>query len=244
MTPEQAANNAQSQMNGAGVPCRVAQAQLRGRNADLEEVYEVACASGMGYVVAATSPPQVTDCVTIAGRAEMAKRSDPAAAPLECRITANQNVTGMVTAYAREAGVGCNIDQAAMAGTSIAGNAVYEVGCEGADGYWIEKASTGWLLTPCVKVAALTNTCRFTTKTEQTSSLKSWLAGTTASACDVTDVRYMGANAGGAFYEAKCGAGDGFVARFDNAMTVQQVIPCAQATGIGGGCKLGMPPQS
>lgn len=229
---------AQSEINTANVDCRVVEASLMGYNFEQQAVYEVSCGTGMGYVVGASSPPTVTDCITIAGRADMALRADPAATPVVCTLSANRNISGMVANYAREAGVGCNIDEAAMAGTSVAGNAVYEVGCTGADGYWIEKASAGWMLTPCVKVAAQSNACRFTTRDEQAATVRTWLAGTSAAACDVTDVRYMGANAQGAFYETKCGAGDGYVARLDNAMAVQQVLPCAQAAGIGGGCTL------
>jgi hypothetical protein len=231
-------SSSQSQMNTAGVACRVVEGQLVGFNYNQEAVYEVNCGDGMGYVVAASSPPTVTDCITIAGRADISTREDPAAKPVRCTLSANQNVTGMVGAYAREAGVTCDIDEAAMAGTSIDGNAIYEVGCKDSDGYWVEKDNARWILTPCVKVAALNNACRFTTHEEQAATLRTWLAGTAASACDVTDVRYIGANPSGAFYETKCGRGDGYVARFDSAMTVQQVYPCAEAASIGGGCTL------
>jgi hypothetical protein len=226
-------------MNTANVECRVVDASLLGYNAAQQGVYEVSCGSGMGYVVAASSPPAVTDCVTLAGRAEMARAQDPdAPAQLVCKLTGNSNITRMVAVYGQQAGVHCAVDQAAMVGTSVAGNAVYEVGCPGAEGYWIEKAASGWITTPCIKVAATGTACRFTTTAELAASAKTWLAGTPASACDVTDVRYMGANGAGSFYETRCGAGDGFVARLDNAMAVQQVYPCAEAATIGGGCKL------
>jgi hypothetical protein len=231
-------SSSQSELNTAGVDCRVVDGKLLGYNADQQAVYEVSCGNGMGYVVGATTPPQVTDCITISGRADEALRNDPAAKPLLCTLSANQNVTGMVSNYGRQAGVTCDIDDAAMAGVSIDGNAIYEVGCKGVDGYWVEKAHDDWILTPCVKVAALNNACRFTTHEEQAATLRSWLAETSASACDVTDVRYLGANAAGAFYETKCGHGDGYVARLDDAMKVQQVYPCAEAATIGGGCRL------
>jgi hypothetical protein len=229
----------QSEMNTANVECRVVDAALLGYNSDQQGVYEVSCGSGMGYVVAASAPPAVTDCVTLSSRADMARAQDPAAPPaLQCKLASNNNLTGMVASYARQAGVSCAVDQAAMVGTSVAGNAVYEIGCPGTEGYWVEKTSAGWTTTPCLKVAATGTTCRFTTDGESVTSAKTWLAGTPASACDVTDVRYMGANAAGAFYETKCGSGDGYVARLDNAMAVQQVYPCAEAAAIGGGCKL------
>ncbi|NBW06862.1 MAG: hypothetical protein EBR82_02420 [Caulobacteraceae bacterium] len=229
----------QSEMNTANVECRVVDAALLGYNADQQGVYEVSCGSGMGYVVAAASPPSVTDCVTLAGRAELIRAQDPAApAALTCKLNGNQNVARMVARYGQEAGVSCAIDDAAMVGTSVAGNPVYEIGCPGVEGYWIEKASTGWVITPCLKVASTGTACRFTTHDESAVSARAWLAGTAAAGCDVTDVRYMGANSAGAFYETKCGAGGGFVARLDDAMAVQQVYSCDQAASIGGGCRL------
>jgi hypothetical protein len=238
-TAAQLLATSQSQMNTANVECRVVDASLLGYNADQQGVYEVSCGSGMGYVVAASSPPAVTDCVTLSGRADIARAQDPAAPPaLQCKLEGNRNITHMVAAYAQQAGVSCAVDQAAMVGTSVAGNAVYEIGCPGAEGYWVEKTSAGWTTTPCLKVAATGTACRFTSTAESASSAKAWLANSPASACDVTDVRYMGANAAGAFYETKCGSGDGYVARLDNAMAVQQIYPCAEATAIGGGCKL------
>jgi hypothetical protein len=231
-------SSSQSEMNTANVACRVVDARLVGFNYEQQAVYEVTCGAGMGYVVGASSPPTVTDCITVAGRAEIALREDAAAEPVRCTLSANQNVTGQVSNFARAAGVTCDIDQATMAGTSIAGNAIYEIGCKDADGYWVEKNGAEWILTPCVKVAALNSACRFTTAEEQSATLRSWLAGTAASACDVTGVRYIGANTSGAFYETRCGHGDGYVARFDDDMRVQQVYPCAQAASIGGGCTL------
>ncbi|NBW06864.1 MAG: hypothetical protein EBR82_02430 [Caulobacteraceae bacterium] len=229
----------QSEMNTANVECRVVDAALLGYNADQQGVYEVSCGSGMGYVVAAASPPAVTDCVTLAGRAELERAQNPAAPPaLTCKLTGNQNVAHMVAQFGQEAGVTCAIDDAAMVGRSVAGNAVYEIGCPGVEGYWIEKAATGWIVTPCLKVASTGTACRFTTASESAASAKAWLTGTAAAGCDVTDVRYMGANAAGAFYETKCGAGGGFVARLNDAMAVQQVYSCDQAATIGGGCKL------
>jgi hypothetical protein len=234
----------QSQMNTANVDCRVVDASLLGYNADQQGVYEVSCGSGMGYVVAASSPPQVTDCVTLSARAQIAHTQDPAAPPaLACKLEGNRNTTRMVAAYARDAGVGCAVDQSAMVGMSTAGNAVYEVGCPGAEGYWVENTAGGWTATPCLKVAATGTPCRFTTDQEEAATLRSWLAGTTASACDVTGARFMGTSGATAYYEAKCGSGEGYVARIGDAMTVQQVFPCEEAFAIGGGCKLTVVPE-
>ena len=49
----------------------------------------------------------------------------------------------------------------------------------------------------------------------------------------------MGANANGAFFEAKCAAeGTGYIARTNSEGAVQQVYACATAARIGSGCTL------
>ncbi len=67
--------------------------------------------------------------------------------------------------------------------------------------------------------------------------MKARLAGTDAAACQVDGGRFMGANANGAFYEARCAGSDGFIFHVKDEVT-DRVIPCAIAAPIGGGCTL------
>lgn len=242
-TDEQAIRTSQSLANSLSLDCKVEHATLRGMNAERQGVYEVGCLEGPGYILAETTPPQAADCVAIAGRAAKLLAADPAAptGPV-CTLPVNQNAQAVVASYARAAGVACEIDQGAWVGESTAGNAIYEVGCAGAGGYWVERVAGAWTATDCVKVVAQNAACGFTTDAERAATLKAWLASSPASGCDVVDARYMGENANGVFYEAKCGSGDGYVARFNQARTVQQVYPCAEAATIGGGCKLAARP--
>lgn len=232
--------NAQSVANSANLDCKVHDASLRGLNAQGQSVYEVACIDGGGYILANTSPPQAADCVAIAGRAARVRADNPAEVPASpvCTMPENQNIVGIVAAYAHAAGVDCTVDEGAWVGESTTGNAVYEVGCAGTGGYWVERVAGRWSATDCVKVLAQNANCGFTSAEERAASVKTWLSASTASGCDVVDARYMGENANGAFYEAKCGAGGGYVARLNQARAVQQVYPCAEAAGIGGGCRL------
>ncbi len=89
-----------------------------------------------------------------------------------------------------------------------------------------------------MELASANSTCRFTTPAEQAATLKGWLAGSEAAACDVTQARYMGKNANGSFYEAACNGAEGMIVRFDTARAVQQVYACSVAQQVGGGCKL------
>ncbi|MNL38026.1 hypothetical protein D3C87_1602070 [compost metagenome] len=125
-----------------------------------------------------------------------------------------------------------------MIGATSDGAFVYEIGCAGADGYRIQRASTGWEKTECLQVLQQNATCSFTTPAEQAATVKSWLTGSEAAACDVQQVRLMGFNSNGRFYEATCAGADGVIVRFNTEMAVQQVYPCAIAEKIGGGCKL------
>lgn len=227
--------------------CQVVDATLHGSSAQGQSLYEATCATGPGYILISAAPAKgetaaipasSADCVDLIGQAEMARQRDPnAAAGVQCKLPGNQDVVKVISAYAQAAGVTCTVDQAAATGARN-GHTVYEAGCAGTDGYWIEREGANWTATPCIQIKSANGTCRFTTAEEEAATLKGWLAGSDAAACDVTGVRYMGANANGAFYEAKCAAGDGLIARLDAQKAVQQIYPCAEAARIGGGCKL------
>lgn len=227
--------------------CQVVDANLRGASPQGQTIYETSCATGPGYILltaveAKADAPAIAassaDCVDLFGQADLARQRDPAAdVGLQCELPANQDVLKVVTGYAQIAGVQCVVDQGSATGVRN-GQTVYEVGCPGVDGYWIERDGQGWKATPCIEIRSMSGACRYTTPTEQAATFKAWLAGSDAASCDVSEVRYMGANANGAFYEAKCNGADGAIVRMDNAKAVQQVYPCATAQRIGGGCTL------
>jgi hypothetical protein len=227
--------------------CQVVDATLRGNSERGQTIYETSCATGPGYILitaaeAKGAEPAIAasaaDCVDLFGQADIARQRDPAVdVGLQCEIPANQDVLKVVSAYAQTAGVTCAVDQGSATGVRN-GKTVYEVGCPGVDGFWVERDGAGWKATPCLEIRSMSGACRYTTPVEQAATVKAWLAGSEAASCDVTEVRYMGANPNGAFYEAKCNGADGLIARLDTARAVQQVYPCATAQRIGGGCTL------
>ncbi|KQY84639.1 hypothetical protein ASD25_06275 [Brevundimonas sp. Root1423] len=239
-TPEEIKAAAQAQATAAGLTCQVTEAVNPGVTAEQVKIYEAACASGPGYILIASTPPQSFDCLELAGTAYTARLRDPAAdVGQQCALPANQNGLAVIGGWARDAGATCTVDEAVAIGKSDRNNIVYEVGCAGADGYWLEKLEAGWELKDCLQVASVGGTCRFTTGQEQADGFEPKLAGTEASACDVTQVRLMGTNANGRFYEAKCAAeGEGYIARVSTEGSTQQIYPCATAQRIGGGCTL------
>lgn len=236
---------AQAVLTALGNACTPTEASLMGLDAQQQKVYEVACAAGTGpgYIIVtkvAPAPAELLDCVLLAGQAERARATNPAAVVDVCKLAGNQNPLAIITNYAQAAGIACTVDQGMAIGRNAAGVDVYEVGCNAADGYWIEKTGDGgWDTTECTIIVSQGATCRFTTPAEIAGSFKTRLAGTAADDCDVTQVRYMGANNNGAFYEAKCAAeGTGYIARTNTSGAVQQVYACATAQRIGGGCTL------
>ncbi len=242
-TAEENMAAAQQIASAAGVACQVTQANLIGLTAEQASTYEAACATGPGYILISSAPPQAIDCVLLAGQADIERARDPAAVVgTQCVMPQNTDIVRVVSAYATEAGIPCRVDQGASIGRSTANNLIYEVGCADADGFWIEKVAAGWEKTECSVVITQNAACRFSTVAEQAASLKTRLVGSEAAPCDVTQSRYMGANANGSFYEAKCGDGKGMIVRFDTAFAVQQVYPCETAHRIGGGCTLTIVP--
>lgn len=231
---------AQAQAVAASLTCQVTEAVNPGTTADQRLIYEAACADSAGYILIAGTPPQAFNCLELAGTAATTRQRDPDAdVGQQCALPANQNGVAVIGGWARSAGVTCTIDEAVAIGKSQADNMVYEVGCAGVDGYWLEAVGEGWSLKDCLQVASTGGTCHFTTRQEQADGFEPRLAGTDAAACDVTQVRLMGQNANGRFYEAKCAAeGEGYIARTNTEGAVQQIYPCAVAQRIGDGCIL------
>lgn len=229
----------QVHLTALGNACQLTDAKLLGQMQDKTSLYEVACASGPGYIVLGSTPPSATDCLVLAASAESARAKDPAAdVGTVCTLPANDNGAAVFEAYAREAGMDCVIDGAAIVGAANDGAIVYEIGCANADGARIQKSASGWTRSPCFELVSINATCKFTQPAEQAATLKSWLAGSEAANCDVQQARFMGQNANGAFYEAACAGADGVIVRLNAEKAVQQVYPCAVAEKIGGGCKL------
>lgn len=235
---------AQAVLTGANNSCTPTAAVLSGLDQQRQKVYEVACApgTGPGYImIAKTAPaqPEFFDCVLLAGQAQRARAANPAAEVDVCTLPGNQNPLAVITGYAQGAGVTCAIDQGIAIGKNN-GKDVYEIGCNGADGFWVERDDAGvWTATECTIIVSQSATCQYTTAAEIASSFKARLTGTAADDCDVTQVRFMGSNNNGRFYEAKCAAENtGYIARTNTSGAVQQVYACATAARIGGGCTL------
>ncbi|MFC5371511.1 hypothetical protein ACFPIF_03050 [Brevundimonas faecalis] len=240
-SPERVRADVQGHLTALGNTCQISEAKLLGQSADANKtsMYEIACATGPGYIVLGSTPPSATDCLVLAASAQQARARDPEAdVGTQCTLPANDNAQAVFASYAKEAGMDCAIDGAAIVGAASDGAIVYEIGCAGTEGARIQKSATGWTRSSCFELASINTACRFTTPAELAATLKGWLAGSEAANCDVQQSRFMGQNANGVFYEASCAGADGVIVRFNAEKAVQQVYPCATAQPIGGGCKL------
>lgn len=238
-SPEQIKTAAQEQATLANTGCQVTEAKLLGTTAQNTSVYEVACSAGPGFMIESKTPPSATDCVILAASAAIMRASNPEAdVGPQCSIPANLDTQKFLREYAVQAGVPCTVDEVKVLGQANDGGVMYEAGCSDGAGFWLKKLNNTWTKTPCIQVLAENGTCAFTTTAENAALVKSYFAGSEAASCDVTEARLMGRNANGMFYEAKCAAGDGLIARLNAENVVQQVYPCATAQQIGGGCKL------
>lgn len=219
-----------------GVSCEVSEAILLGTTDDGLNLYEAACATGIGYLITESAPPTATGCVVANTAAAHALVINPTGRPpATCTLAANLNVDAAIAAYAREAGVPCTVDEGRAIG-QVGSRAIYEIGCAGRDGYRITQSETGWDKISCLSVVNAGSTCAFTTTAEQHATLQALLADTAGASCVVDGGRYMGASANGVYYEAKCSGAEGYVFRVKDGVT--QAFPCAEAQGVAGGCAL------
>ena len=238
LSPEEVTQRAQAAATAGGLACQVTESSLLGQTTENDDLFEVACAGGVGYILTSATPPLTFDCVLLAAQADRIRaEGGEIAVNSTCVLPGNQNVALAIAGFAREAGIACQVDAGRALGATSEGNLVYEVGCAGADGYHIEKTAQGWNKTDCLEVMGMNLTCEFTTAAEQVAGFQPLLVDSAIDDCQAQQIGLLAQNDTGRFIEVKCASGEGYVAQVkDNA--VNQVYPCALAVRIGGGCKL------
>lgn len=238
LTPEQVAEQAQAAATAAGLACRVSESALLGTTTENDNLFEIACTGGPGYILTTASPPQSFECLVLAAQADRIRaEGGEVAANSTCTLPGNQSAATTIAAFAVEAGVSCQVDAGKALGATPEGNLVYEVGCAGVDGFHIERTAQGWKATDCLQIMATNLTCEFTTVAEQVAGYKPLLVGTAIDDCDPARIHLLAQNDTGRFIEVKCVSGEGYVTRVKDNV-VGQVYPCALAVRIGGGCTM------
>lgn len=237
LSAEEVTRRAQAAATAGGLACQVTESSLLGQTTENDDLFEVACAGGVGYILTSATPPLTFDCILLAAQADRVRaEGGEVAANSTCVLPGNQNVALAIAGFAREAGITCQVDAGKALGATPEGNLVYEVGCAGADGYHIEKTAQGWNKTDCLQAMGMNLTCEFTTPAEQVAAFQPLLVDTAIDDCQAQQIGLLAQNDTGRFIEVKCASGEGYVAQVkDNA--VKQVYACALAVRIGGGCK-------
>lgn len=237
----QVMNGAKAAATAAGLSCNVTEAALRGVTPENNDLWEVACQSGPGYMI--TSPGKSTpyDCTVLAAQAEQAK-ADGVALPATatCTLKGNKSTAVNYASLATSAGIPCTVD----GGLTLGVNA-YEIGCANSDGYIIEQKDNAWSKVACWRRAASTDgACKLSTAAESNAAWKTVLAGTDAASCNVEKSRQIGIDGQKRIiYEVKCSGAPGYLARVNADAKAEMLHACADpaTAGIGGGCKLNTP---
>lgn len=242
VTPREAARiqeEARSAVQAAGLQCSVSEAIKVGDLDGGGSLYEVACSSGPGYLLATGNAPQTIDCLQLSSSLE---RTPPAEGeePTRCTLEPNQDRAKMITPLAQAAGVTCEIDQAIFMGAASDGTSRYEVGCRGKDGYWLDKSGSGEVkANACLRVMSAGGSCAYTTPLEQIAEIQPRISTNGAPECSIQQLRLMGVSDQGEFFEVLCADQTHQVFRTSVGGAFEQAYTCAQAQTVAGGCELG-----
>lgn len=237
----QVMNAAKAAATANGLSCNVTEAALRGVTPDNNDLWEVACQTGPGYMITSPGKTQPYDCMVLASNAAQAKAEGvelPAVAT--CALKTNANFTPIYAGYATAAGVPCSVD-----GGSILGVNAYEISCTNTDGYVLQRKDNAWTKVECWRMAASTDgSCKLSTAAESNAAWKDILAGTDAASCGVEKTRQVGVDSQKlVIYEVKCAGNTGYLARVNATAKAEKLHACSDpaTAGIGGGCQLTKP---
>lgn len=226
-------------VQAAGARCTVADAAYRGsgKGADgkSNDVYEVSCREGLGYLVIKTGgapKPTAYDCLAAAGGGT------------KCVLPANGDPKAGLTQLATAAGRTCPVSDARYVGTSSTdGTTFYELACGSAPGFRLgvpAAATAKPEAVDCLALEGTGNACKLTTKAQSLASLTP-LVQASGRTCQVKDGRYVGASdqAGASYYEVACAGAPGFMVATTTATgKFKEAIDCSRAQGLAGGCTL------
>ncbi len=235
----------------ANVNCQIADALYlgsAGEGAAAQNVYEVACNGGLGYVLVqrpAPQPVQVVDCLsakTVADREEAAGTSRPT----RCTLPANANPAVGLQPVVQQLGRRCTIDRGRAVGSLSGGGGGtrYEVGCTEGGALMIDAPGPGSTLQPtaltCLQAAAANAACEYETQEQQIAAIRPRLAGPAAS-CQVSGIRYAGRptqRPTNDVVEVACGSTGGFLIESDAAGSTVNTWSCGSAEARGLPCEL------
>lgn len=226
-------------------PSQAADAEGKPIKGQVNEVYEVACSDGLGFIFGnpGIDPLDCLKLSTIISN-EKAKGLTKFSVPA-CRLPGNADPKVGLVPVVKKLGVSCPVDRARWVGVSSSDKFdQYEVGCSDGDAFLVEIPAAGSTHTLAVSncfqaVSSGNDSCQYYQKSAGI-ALVSALTAKSGKPCTVSDARWVAnKTAGGSYYETACSDGKtGFLIETDKAGAFVRTVDCVRAETIAGGCTL------
>ncbi len=231
----------------AGLDCTVSDAYLLGHQdikvdgkAAKSSIYEIACGTGLGYMIVAKpgQPTDAYDCLTLRTGADQAIAAKQKPANTCDTLAANADPKNGLLPYLTKAGVSCpSVDKAVYVGSSPTDKlTVFEAACAGGIGYYMEVPGPGSVkplnVLDCAQIE-----CHVVTKDEVMAHIIKLSGPANRAGCNADRGRYVGSTSTSDFYEIGCTGGKpGYMMETTKVGLYKSVIECPKALQIGGGC--------
>jgi hypothetical protein len=244
---QQGMKDAPALVQTAGLSCQVTDARFVGNTTDPKtkkavKYYEVACANSMGFIVVDNGADAAPGWASCLDQARI--RPDGKINAAACFLPENENENAQLAPFIAKTAVSC--DPKDLRGIGHATDASYfEVACTNGRGYVLKTSappdpSKPVLLLPCLMFNNPQSpvSCKLTTPDSQLAMVDA-LAAQSGKNCQVKDKRYVLTTQDmNNFYEVVCADGKGYMLEEAPTGKLAQVIGCADADPIGGGCTL------
>jgi len=235
-------------VTAAGLPCQVSDARLVGKATEDKKkgtpamsLYEVACGTGMGYLLQVTgvAAPTAFSCLEANYPADVgSKVANP------CILPANLDPKVALAADLAKANVSCVPEAARGIGQSK--TATYlEVACQGGVGY-VVIAGAPYDGTKKLEAQNCLNfdaaggniKCELSDPAARLAVVDRYNTEAKTS-CVIKERRFVGTTTDSSnFFEVSCQDGKGYIYKIDTSGAVAQTFECAKAQGVLGGCQL------
>ena len=235
----------------SGRQCQVTDGRYIGAAAGKpEDYYEAKCADGSGFLIIANTPAN-----TFNRAIDCARATGAVSCSLTDAVAAQNQEASVYKALAVKGGFNCDVSQYRLLGAEQGGakREVVELACknqpEGVIAFFPAAATGKTDFFDCSKIGARNPQLRCSlTKAETINARLTKDVQSKGKTCQVTGHRAAGLTSRGKteFVEVSCASGPGFMVEYaaENAQLFAPatgVFTCAEATNIGGGCKLSRP---
>jgi hypothetical protein len=204
-----------------------------------DNYFEVSCQDGKGYVYQQTAATgafaRAIPCAQAGFVGGGCTMTDAVAAQTE--------QAGFYGKLAAKAGFPCDVEKYGMLPTNDPKKEIVELKCKGNDvGGVAVFTATGGTVYDCLTAEFNGYRCTFSKKDTEYARLSADLVKFNKASCKVSDARIIGSTDTEGFVEVACSDGlPGWVLGYPTGVAkpaAKEFLSCAQAKGIGGGCKL------